>query len=512
MYSKKSGSFFLLDLLILSFAFLFILWLKPGGSLGYVESYFPAVFWFLLIWIACSFICKKYNIHIYTRLVQVNSRILTSNFISLSVIMFLMYMLRELHFSRLIVLGTFVMATVLELATGNLAYYFIKTRAVKTNGKSPYPGSHVPFEPSPPIRAIETIALEEQATVSSHLDEFFIEEYGREVFYFVTRHLDIHHPRTLLISTTTRFNILKQADRFYQNMVNLKRINDIREINRFFEAINAKLPINGFFINHVETKNQRKERLLLKYPPGLNYIYYFFDFILKRVFPKFALTKGIYFFLTRGNNQVLTRAETYGRLYSCGFELVDEQKINNQLYFVARKKQQPYFDPDPSYGPIIKLRRIGKNGKYINVYKLRTMHPYAEYLQDFVFQKNYLKEGGKFHDDFRISTLGKIFRTLWLDELPMLVNLMKGDVKIVGVRPLSEHYFNLYMPELREKRVRYKPGLIPPFYADMPKTLDEIMASEMKYLQAYEKRPLLTDTRYFFLAIYNIIFRNARSS
>jgi hypothetical protein len=70
----------------------------------------------------------------------------------------------------------------------------------------------------------------------------------------------------------------------------------------------------------------------------------------------------------------------------------------------------------------------------------------------------------------------------------------------------------LYTPELREKRVKYKPGLIPPFYADMPKTLGEIMASEMKYLLAYEKSPLLTDTRYFFLAIYNIIFRKARSS
>jgi hypothetical protein len=57
-----------------------------------------------------------------------------------------------------------------------------------------------------------------------------------------------------------------------------------------------------------------------------------------------------------------------------------------------------------------------------------------------------------------------------------------------------------------------KPGLIPPFYVDLPKTLEEIMASEMKYLRAYEKNPLRTDVKYFFLSLRNIFFRRARSN
>ena len=139
------------------------------------------------------------------------------------------------------------------------------------------------------------------------------------------------------------------------------------------------------------------------------------------------------------------------------------------------------------------------------------MHPYAEYLQEYIYKKYNLDEGGKFKEDFRVSTLGKFLRKFWLDELPMLFNVLKGDLKIVGVRPLSKHYYSLYSPELQEKRITTKPGLIPPYYADMPKTLGEIQQSEMNYLNSYMKSPISTDFRYFFKAMKNILFRKARS-
>ena len=94
----------------------------------------------------------------------------------------------------------------------------------------------------------------------------------------------------------------------------------------------------------------------------------------------------------------------------------------------------------------------------------------------------------------------------------MFLNIIKGDMKIVGVRPLSRHYYELYSDELKEKRIKFKPGLIPPFYADMPKTLEEIMESEMRYLVEYEKHPLRADIKYFFKAWKNIVFKRARSN
>jgi hypothetical protein len=80
------------------------------------------------------------------------------------------------------------------------------------------------------------------------------------------------------------------------------------------------------------------------------------------------------------------------------------------------------------------------------------------------------------------------------------------------VRPLSSHYFSLYTKEHQEKRINHKPGLIPPFYVDYPKTLEEIMESEVKYMDAYDKHPFRTDFIYFFKALYNIIFKRYRSN
>jgi len=57
----------------------------------------------------------------------------------------------------------------------------------------------------------------------------------------------------------------------------------------------------------------------------------------------------------------------------------------------------------------------------------------------------------------------------------------------------------------------FKPGLIPPFYKDLPKTLEEIIESERNYLNLYAKNPLRTDIKYFFAAMYNILFKRARS-
>ena len=343
------------------------------------------------------------------------------------------------------------------------------------------------------------------------MKNLIIQEAGKEVYKFIKQYTDLSNGKALVLSTTTKFNIENQPDKTYSYVINLKRINDIRRINKFFESVNSKLPGGGVFIDCAETYQLRKQRILKKYLPGFNYIYYFFDWVFKRLFPKLFFTKKLYFAMTAGRNRVLSKAETLGRLYSCGFEIIDEAFLNGHFYFAARKIKDPAFDYNPTYGPIVRLRRIGKNGKIIKVYKMRTMHAYSEYIQGYVFDKNKLEEGGKFKNDFRVTTVGRIMRKFWIDELPMIMNILKRDMKIVGVRPLSQHYFSLYSKEMQEERIKHRPGLVPPFYADMPKTFEEIEASEKKYLEEYKKHPFRTDFKYFWLAWYNIIFRKARS-
>jgi lipopolysaccharide/colanic/teichoic acid biosynthesis glycosyltransferase len=228
--------------------------------------------------------------------------------------------------------------------------------------------------------------------------------------------------------------------------------------------------------------------------------------------PKLKFTRGLYNFLTHGSNKVLSRAEALGRLSRAGFMINQESFIGNQLCIEAIKCMDPIPVNGTLYGPLIALTRIGKNGDLIKVYKLRTMHPYSEYIQDYVYKIHDLKDGGKFQDDFRITTWGAIYRKIWLDELPMLVNLFKGNMKLVGVRPLSKHYFELYDTSLQERRIKYKPGLIPPFYADMPADLTAIQESENRYLDSFDKHSFRTDFRYFWKSMFNILFRRARSN
>ena len=147
------------------------------------------------------------------------------------------------------------------------------------------------------------------------------------------------------------------------------------------------------------------------------------------------------------------------------------------------------------------------------MYKFRTMHSYSQYLQDYVYEMNKLNNSGKLANDFRVTVWGRLFRSVWLDELPMLINVFKGDMKWVGVRPLTEHFFSLYTAEMQELRTKVKPGMLPPFYyeKETPKGLDEIQESERRYIEAYLKHPFRTDWKYFWGTIYNIIIKMKRS-
>jgi hypothetical protein len=343
------------------------------------------------------------------------------------------------------------------------------------------------------------------------MKQLIVDKTSTKTLNYISRYINVEERKNLIISGSSIFEIEKEENTFFNSIVNLSRLNDVRRINKFLESVNAKLHNGGLFLGNIETYALRKKRILKKYPPVINWGVYTVDFLIRRVSPKVWGFKKIYFFFSRGHNRLLSKAEILGRIYSCGFEVVDEALLNNKFHFVVRKIKEPTFDNNPTYGPIIKLKREGKNGKIIHVYKLRTMHAYSEYLQEYIYKQNNLQEGGKFSDDFRITSTGKIFRKFWLDELPMLVNWLKRDLKIVGVRPLSQHYLSLYPEDYIERRRKYRPGLVPPYYADLPKELDEIIDSEKRFLDAYDKHPLRTNWRYFWKAFYNIFIKRARS-
>ena len=517
---KKSIIFLFLDVITLIFCFYFFIFLKYD-QLHRIEGTEKAITYFLVLWIILSTITGKYNKNNFGSFKDLLSSVTFANLVILGFTVILIRIWKTLIEFRFIIIYTVFLASTLELAVG---YFFsLFQTAMKTpfspddgeNGtenqlnKDPesIPQIKIPILPEAPVEIISSEALID-------LSSIIVEETDLEIFNFIRHYFSKKIVNTLIISTTTVFNIYNQIRPKYEVIINLKRINDIQFINKFFETVNSKLNMGGIFIDWVETYSQRKSRILSKYPWGIDYLFYTFDFLINRVLPKLNITKRFYFLITGGQNRVISKAETYGRLYSCGFEIIDEQFINNRLVFVFKKIAEPRYDNHPTYGPIIKLQRIGKNGRIIGVFKLRTMHAYSEYLQNYIYTKHALDEGGKFKNDFRVTTIGKVLRVLWIDEFPMLINVfILRNMKIVGVRPLSPHYFSLYNEVLKQKRILTKPGLIPPYYAQYPtpKTLDEIQDNEMNYLEEYEKHPFLTDIKYFFKAMFFIIFKKARS-
>lgn len=331
------------------------------------------------------------------------------------------------------------------------------------------------------------------------------------VVAWLKEHPHLFASDTILLDSSNPEAILVHKTRTPALIVHVCSLNKIRHLNTFFSYSNYCLDAGGGIACHCTTSGIRREKIMRQTPPVINHILYVLDYCWHRIFPKMSLTRGLYYRVTHGTKRALTRVEVLGRLYRAGFDVVHEEITQGEFYVIAIKVKDPIRDDTPSNGLLIRLKRKGKNGETIGVYKFRTMHAYSEYLQPYIYKQEGLCAGGKIADDYRVSTLGKFLRKTWLDELPMLLNWFKGDLKLVGVRPLSNHYFSLYSRELQELRIRTKPGLLPPFYADMPETLQEIQESERRYLEAYFQNPFLTDWRYFWKAVGNIVVKGKRS-
>ena len=299
----------------------------------------------------------------------------------------------------------------------------------------------------------------------------------------------------------------------YHAIFVLRPLHTIYELDIFLANANKHLDDGGYLMCNCRTSAVKKAVIYRRYPKGINRLYYGFHYLWHRVFPKIKGLKESYFAVTKGRNRTFHRVEILGRLYHAGFEVVYENTAHGEFRVLARKVKEPITEGVPSSSPIAKLNRVGKNGKLITVYKFRTMYSYSEYLQEYVYQHRRLDNTGKFYHDYRVNTLGAILRKTWMDELPMIVNMLKGEMKLVGVRPLSQQFFNLYTPEMQQLRTKTKPGLLPPLYyeKEQPETLEGIQESERRYIEAYLKHPFRTDWHYFWGIVGNIVFKHKHS-
>lgn len=148
-----------------------------------------------------------------------------------------------------------------------------------------------------------------------------------------------------------------------------------------------------------------------------------------------------------------------------------------------------------SKGPALyKQVRVGKNGNDFTLLKFRTMHVNAE-------NKGLLTVGGR---DARITFLGYYLRKFKVDELPQVINVLKGDMSIVGPRPEVRRYVDLYNQE-QKKVLLVLPGITD--YASIAfRNENEILAAaaDPEYLYIHEIMPRKIELNATFITNRNI--------
>ncbi len=162
---------------------------------------------------------------------------------------------------------------------------------------------------------------------------------------------------------------------------------------------------------------------------------------------------------------------------------------------------------DNKGSPIFSQIRCGKNGTYFKIYKFRTMCCDAESKLEALQEKNEM-DGPvfKIKDDPRVTRVGKFLRSSGIDELPQLINILKGDMSVVGPRPALPKEVKQYNDEQRI-RLKVTPGLTCYWQIEPDRNsiaFEEWMRMDRKYI---DERNVLADIKIILKTVVAVVKR-----
>lgn len=252
------------------------------------------------------------------------------------------------------------------------------------------------------------------------------------------------------------------------------------------ESTLKNIPVDGAFI-HISNADDDIEKIMQwLHPMGikihLDIQEYGYEFGKKRF-----EYMGIYGVLTYSNYEYVIRDVVIKRIMDvCG----------GAMLFLAMCITLPFVAFGIAWqspGPIFfKQTRIGKNGRKFQIYKFRSMYMDAEERKAELMAKNEMGSDYMFKikDDPRIFPVGKLIRRMSIDELPQAINIIKGDMSLVGTRPPTESEFGMYNPYHR-RRISIKPGLTGLWQVSGRSTItdfDEIVKLDCEYIDNWNLR------------------------
>jgi lipopolysaccharide/colanic/teichoic acid biosynthesis glycosyltransferase len=160
------------------------------------------------------------------------------------------------------------------------------------------------------------------------------------------------------------------------------------------------------------------------------------------------------------------------------------------------------------HNPVYVSKRVGKNGKIFNFYKIRTMRPDAEKLKQQLIDQGLNEADGpafKMKNDPRITPVGKFYRKFSIDELLQLINIFNGTMSVVGPRPPIPKEVEAYTEE-QKHRLDAKGGLLCLWQIQKNRnaiTFDEWVRLDLEYI---EKQSVWLDLKIIFKGAWMVVF------
>lgn len=218
-------------------------------------------------------------------------------------------------------------------------------------------------------------------------------------------------------------------------------------------------------------------------------------------------------------------AATYTAIEKAPYLDRDRTLHARKLYWLGRRSQDVLFSllalivlwpflvlialviwiDSPGASPIFAQDRVGRNGKIFKFLKFRSMVPDAEAKLDELLAQNEM-DGPvfKIKKDPRITRVGRFLRKTSIDELPQLINILRGDMSIVGPRPALPREVEQY-GDYERQRLMVSPGLtcywqIQPHRNDL--SFEEWLELDLKYIR---ERSFLVDWKIIFSTVRAVI-------
>lgn len=163
-----------------------------------------------------------------------------------------------------------------------------------------------------------------------------------------------------------------------------------------------------------------------------------------------------------------------------------------------------------SKGPILfKQTRVGQNGRHFSLYKFRSMCDDAEKKKKDLLKNNKIKDGYMFKmdNDPRITRVGAFLRKTSLDELPQFINVLKGEMSLVGTRPPTVDEVQKYK-NLHHRRISIKPGITGMWQISGRSDVtdfDEVVRLDTTYIDNWT---VWKDIEIIFKTVFMLLFKN----